>query len=559
MVSNEPNGRQYSGPVPLKDGMNVYLDPVALEDSQLSGASDVILRGGVMEARSGLSQVTAFTSAYGAVNYPIWCAYPFVTDQGTRILLVSTGNYVLTYYASTWTNIFTWPTATTSNPTDVCSGVDESVTGMGGAVFFADGINELHYWNQLAGVPASTLVKVTASSDYVAGPVTLAPRYCCMFQGRLVLGHVTESGTAHVNRTRMSAVNNFFNFNTALGAQVVDHADSPGEITGVASDEASVYVLKSDSIIIGHDDGTGALMFPTQLKTGCVSGRTFKAISPYTKVFLGPDNVYALTGGTVEAIGDAIKRDLFATGDFSFPRYFHAGVDREKCLYRLWVPDVTDSDRLSVCYTYNWIDKGWTKEKFKQSISCMGAIDFTAGNTIGSLGLGGTGTLAYWGGFGTKIGDWGSFIATPQPMLGYQYNAASYRLGNITRDTAISNYDPSAPTATTVKAQIVSKDFRLNPNGYATLYGVNVTAQAPVTHVVTVSVSTDRGVSWAVTQSKTLATGATPKFMRFQFSQYGVLHRIKVDALPTRLAANFTSPLKLLDMELSWVRRNPLR
>ena len=359
--------RQYAGPFTLAGGLRQNVDAIDLKPNEASYSLNWQHRAGKLSPRTVLRTLSGFTSVTNRTA-PFNGAGYFEFDNGNRYVAavnhVSGTGRIWVGSGGTWSKISTDADMTaggTSNPWDICFGVDTAM-GAHGTAFFANGANEVMFWD------ATNCHKLSSSAGYVGPGGPYVAKYCCIFEGRLVLANMIESGTTHILRARVSKVNNFNAFDTTDGAQVVDHGDTPGAITGVKVMGNRLLVLKEDSIVVGQStqDATTPIVYPLRINTGCLIGSSFQNITPWLGVFLGPDNVYVLTQGDVKPVGDPIKTDLFSRLDYSRLNEVCSHTERAKGLYRLFIPPKNETG--TYAYVYNFIDQLWFMEYWSTGV-----------------------------------------------------------------------------------------------------------------------------------------------------------------------------------------------
>lgn len=536
--------RQNVGMTPIAGSVRTDVDSLFIANSESPDSMNFLHHRGRLTPRPGLKEYASWSSVSATHRQYAWTGlFSMRFEYGTAYLCAANAKRFYTWDGATRTDrtgslSFS---GTDQNPWDMCYGIDGSTLSPEGAVFAANGADDLLVWRSASGSAAASVTRLTYYTSYAGGPVQMSPRYCTMFNGRLVIGHITESGTTHATRTRASKVNSFLTFDTAGGAQVVDHADTPGDITGLASDDSFLYVLKSDAIILGQDTGS-TITFGNAIRVGCLSGRSFQSITPFVKVFLGQDNVYTLSGGNAQPIGGPIQRDLFSNLNYTRTRQIVAHTEYGKSLYRLWIP-VSGSDYATRCYVYNWNENVWFTENYPTEIHSSETVIFGTGTTIGSL----TGTI---GSYNNQIGDWGQGGSAPTVVVGTKYGSSDYRL----HYTSAVSYD-DATERLSINPYRQSKDFRLNPDGYATVYQVTLTYSSSTSSVVTVSISTDRGNTWE-SLTKTL-DAANNRQMSFHFVSTGIYHRVRIATQPVTGAES--NPIEFHSAELGFANRRPAR
>ena len=540
--------RIYVGPLPIAEGLNTSRDPLLISDGEASLLRNFEVNEGTLNNRKGLTEYASFSSTVASGNRDkAWNGLDKVEfEDGTRFIVTANSEKLFNYDGSAWNDLVPATTVPANGgdllPWDICFGLDADGFGNNGTVFFCNGADPIYYWDPDEATPVDDLI---AHASYSGGPTSkFYARYCVVYGGRLVVGYTSEGATPDVYsfRTRASAINNFLEFDTTAGAQAVDHGDTPGEITGLAVQTGQLYVLKRDAIIIGQETGdpNAPLVYPTLLKTGCLSGRTFQAVSPLDSIFLGEDNVYAIRGGDVRPVGDPIRRELFKNLNYSRLRQAFAFVDKSKGFYYLAVP-TAEEDYASTLYVYNWNDGAWFKEKYDVPLHSATFEDLGSATTIADL----TSALSTYS--STAIGDWGAGINAPQLLVGSR-QSSDHRIYTRSNDNVdiIDDFRP----------EWYSKDFRPNPEGESELksvivyyQGSNISSSQGV-----ISVSTDRGKTYSDAQTSNMSNTGTRMIFNMRVS--GLYHRIKFQL---RVPKAGVDDIKIQLVELAFTVRQELR
>lgn len=502
--------------------MNSYADAEDLDPQVAAYSLNWTHTGNNLQIRPSLAAYGSFTTGVTTANRAnvFNGLYNVKFDDGTQRLMILSSAKLYAHTGSTYTDHTA--SAITSgndlNPWVCCFGIDSDGFGGTGTFFAANGSNEIIYLNLSDTNDAYPLTSPSASFSYSGGPTAMAPRYCTVFNGRLILGHIHEDGVTHGTRTRASAVNNFLEFDTTAGAQVVDHADTPGDVTGVAHHAGQLLIFKEFAVIVGIDTGDSdtPLIYPTQLRVGCLAGSSFQPVDPWHSIFLGRDNFHILSPEGSEPIGTPIRDEVFPNLNFNRLRQIVSHADYTNGIYRCAFPE-TGADYATLCAAYNWIERRWWIEDWPTQIHAASYVDFGGGTLIDNL----TSTIDSYS--STLISDWGPNTQTPVSLFTTAYASGSdYRLHQFSSrsyDVASTNLD--------ISTRRDSLDMRLNPEGYATLRLVAVSYSCTTASRIRISVSTDKGVSWP--RSVTINASAGDHLLAVaKFRATGRLHRVRI-------------------------------
>lgn len=519
----EESDRSIIGPFILAGGVNIFADSMVIGDSESPFSIDFNHVGGRLLQRPGSSEFQSFsTSIISTLGHRANRWTGLFTQQyafGSKILcFVSAGRFYV-WDGTTATDVTNAliTSASDTSPWELASGID-SVVCAEGVVFVTNGSNALLYLDAVGGVISSTLSILTSHPNWSGPSAPFAPRYITVFNGRLVCGHMSEGGTVYAQRTRISAPNSFVNFDTTKGAQVVDHADTSGEIVGLNYHANDLLILKSDAIIRGQETGNprSPIAYPVRYSIGCLANRSFQHISASTSIFLGQDNFYLFSGGEPSPIGDKIKRDLFKNLNYANLRQIVGGVDHANNIYRCWVPvESSGTVYATRAYCYNWLEQTWWVEDWPIEIhSYLHATSLGAAVTIGSL----TGTI---GSYTNPIGDWAGASDEPVSIIGTKYSSTDFRIFEF--DSSLSD-QVSSPNFIIPEWQ--SKDFNLSQGSISTVLSVIVYYSSDVDTTISVGISTDRGVTFSdLTQT---AIAGSNKYLVFNFEVTGRTHRFRL-------------------------------
>lgn len=535
-----PLGRIDGDLLPLGGSVVLNRDAVLLEPNESPASLNFITQDGRILIRPALVEYADFSTDISTAGDRAnrWTGLQvFEFEYQTPHILIAAAADIFSYNGSSWTDrtAAALTTGDDLDPWETTYGIDGATVAPEGAVFLGNGDNECLYWSSASGTPAATVAALTAHISY-SGPASLAPRYLAVFGGRLIMAWIKESGDVHQYRVRWSDVNNFLEFDTTAGAGTTDLADTSGEITGVVSREGQLLILKSDAISVGVNTGA-TIDFPAVVKRGCLAHRSFQEPRPGSGFFLSEDNVYLLEGLNPEPIGNAIAKNLLQNLNYNRRRHIVGEIDLQRTLYRLHVP-IGSSDEATRCYTYNWRDGEWSIEEYPTAVHAAGRVAFGAATTIGDL----SGTI---GSYTNVIGDWSGGVQQPKRILSTTAGSGDYRVhveSGLATDEGGSEIQPMRE----------SKDYKLNPGGYAELRAVTLYYSSDVPVDATMSVSTDRGASFSGDVTKTLGSGDNKRVV-FTFQSTGLFHRFR---LRTALASGQTTNPAIFSLgQMSWINR----
>lgn len=561
-----PVKRTHVGPIAIAGGVRLNVDPVQLESNRAAFSEDWVHRRGKLTLRPGLTEHRSFSGTVGATERQHrWNGLHRIQfDDGSDYLCALNQTDFFTDDGSNWVDRTGTSAAITSGgdtfPWDITFGIDDAGTnGFGGTgtVFATNGSNRVIYWNPSDNADAYLLdsPRGAATFSYSGGPAsTFIAKYCAVYNGRLILAHNIEDGTTHELRMRASAVNEFLQFDTTANAQVVDHAETPGAIVGLKAYAGRLYILKEDSIIVGHEpsQSTGTLIYPTQLPQGVLSGRGWAQITPFDAIFPSTDNIHRIRGTGIEPIGDDITQDFFDTIDLSKRDLIVAEADPPRQVYRLWVVEKGE-DYPKLAYCFNWAEGLWWKERWTTEIHSATVVDFGGGTTIADL----TSAIST---YTNTIAEWGSTASTAKVVVGTVYDPASTPDDNRIHEFADQCFDEAANNGTEMNVDIVpqwrSKLFRLSSDGFATLYSVIVHYTSTVDTNLTVAVSTNKGDSFDTSIEQSASSGVNKRLI-FNLRTTGLFHQLQIgSSAPQGCTSN---PIEIHTVEAVFMPRRPVR
>lgn len=489
----------------LSGGLNTIPPSTHIGDDESPALNNWDIRTGRLRLRRGTTVQTTLSSNASTVTG----LKALTFEDSTRTLVAATYSHLYAWAGSTVTVLATATLIGGSSTATDPWAIEMSLN----TAFASNGASPILYWT---GTGSAAILH--SAVGYV-GPVYLGARYLLGFAGRIVAGHVKTTTTTYSQRLRWCADSDYLDWDSTAGtgAGSADLADTPGEITGLARLGDLMVVLKEDAIVLARESGdvNAPITFPTYLRVGCLTGRSVQAIDPSTILFLGPDNVYMLSGGQTQGIADKIAPELFTDLNYAALRRTQSWVEPERSFYCLALP-YASQDWPTVVWVYNWLEQKWFKRTYGTAISAVtDRSSFSSATTIDSLT-----TSIDSSAYSSRTID--SFIQLAgAPYVYAGMGTSLYRLN-------LGSTDPSSATITN---KWESKDLRINPDGYSVLQGVHLVYTSPESIQLTLEVSTDRGISFPLSFSRTAAAG-TYQRLTFLPRSYGIHHRIRFSVQP---------------------------
>ncbi len=336
-----------------------------------------------------------------------------------------------------------------------------------------NGVDQIRTWasGDEFGAITGTLGTGTISTSRVAAS----------FVDTLHLMNNTENSNPIPQRDRFGDTAEIDDWITGV-AGFVDSIDTPGGILAATLLGPYLVAYKEDGIVVFQYNGNAS---PVVDKTSRVTGNQFfatKAIASANNVdyFLTRDNV-RMFAGLYEAppIGDPIRDELLSTFDFSKLNEAHAFV--QPGYHRIWfvIPHTdTNADTATKFYTYDYLEKTWTKGEFADYITSSGTFEGGSTTTWAQL----TGTWA------AQVGAWSDFPAESQDkivLLGDK-DGNTYQMSDI-----VFSYNDTA-----IDAEWETKDFALTPDYMERAMRAARVSFVARGDVISLSYSVDSGVTW---------------------------------------------------------------
>lgn len=516
-----------SGPIGLAGGIRTDIDPMFIETEEACNGSNFVHRNGVLAFRPCLVEYNSFSSN-GLTRTNLYNSSKEIKfENADKKLFFCSGLKIYSYNGASWVDHSTAAIGTGGDgfPWDICYGVDDSsIGGFGGTgtAFFTNGQNEVIYINPTNS--ASTFKLTVPNAPFVySGPSNLKAKFCTVFDGALFLAHTNETGIK-TTRLRRSKTNNFLEFNTANGARVYDLADTSGAIVGIWKLGKVLYIPKEDTIVCGQNS-SGTMIFPLYLDVGVLSGRSFQLLNENIGIFLGRDNIYALTGPTNPTpIGDQIVRDIIKDVNglnYSALERIVSHFDFLNKIYRIFIP-IGNNTTATKCYAYDYTYKRWWIEEYEYGITCAANTTIGVTVTIGSL----VGTIGSYS--SVTIGSWSQTEGKYQAIVGTNYTTNDNRLATYGEGVVDLHLNGNI-----LQAYIEGKDNRLC-SGECDLDGVILYYSSKYSFSVEVGVSVDQGGSYDATNTFTVPP-SDGGWIKLRFGIHGLFHRIRIRIIPTTL------------------------
>lgn len=360
----------------------------------------------------------------------------------------------------------------------------ETYTGADSLRFSIVNTQTVAAWSQ--GVDNIRQYDGTSYSDLITVGQNHAARTLLAFADRIVSIRPFYGGIDHATQIRWSVNGNVNDWlNTGSGVlEIVETSQDP--LTGgfVLGDRA--YLAKERELIELIWTGTGSPVFGTQPRIrgmGVLASNSI-ALAEQVAFWLGPDDVYMWDGSTLTAIGDRIYNTIDPLIDYNALDQIQGAVWTPDSLYLLVVPPYL--------FVYDYRRDIWYQD------------DTSSFEAIGIFGVGTNFTADIDHSDFIVIGDSsGQTVRLDQSLTDY--------LGN-----PIDSYF--------VTRDYTAEELVRGGQGFqVSLWNINslreVRFQAPAGNVVEVGVSTDRGVTYQVTNVTVNANGVGVAWFQIPFSQ----------------------------------------
>lgn len=508
------------GPVALSGGLNRAQSSVLIKDSECTSCSNFRMRLGVLNIRDAITnEVTVLGSPGGILNG----VHRYLKEDGSDFIVFLNSSGMWAYDGGSVYNLDSGgagyiSSGNDSTPWDAAVVLDTFLA--------CNGLNQVVYWEGNTAVDGKGLTSHPSFNSYDGTSTTqIIGKYLASFAGRLFVGHTTEGGNTKATRVRWSAPTTYWEWEAANGAGAVDLADTPGPVVGLLSSAESLIVFKEDAIILATETGDPnvPIAFPTYLSPGCIAGKSVQEIAPGVVLFLGLDNVYMLAQQVPRPIGTNIWPDLISTLDYSARERVVSFVRPQETMYYLGIPQNGETFP-STFFVYNWAEDLWYRNVYPYEI--YGSARFTPApaSSIDSD----TRTIDTVTDIIDTVGAQDE--QPPRTVLTCsQDSTKAYRLDLGNNDVGVSDL---------ITGSLDTKDFRLNPEGLATLKELILTISGSGNIQIKISVSTDFGTTWPVSTVQTIdMTKSSFRSVRFWLTATGVYHRLRLETLPSNQEA----------------------
>ncbi len=286
-------------------------------------------------------------------------------------------------------------------------------------------------------------------------------------------------------------------------AGFIDSYDTPGGILAATLLGPYLVAYKTDGIILFQYNGNAS---PVMDRDARVTGNQFfayKAIASANNIdyFLTRENVRIFAGlHDAPAIGDPIRDELFSLLDFSKKLECFAFV--QPGYHRIWfVIPHTEGTTTTKFYTYDYIEKTWTKGEFADYITCAGFYEGGGSLTIDQA----SGTIdAQIGTIDDQTSEGTDRVVLLGDKGGYTYQLS---------ETDYSYHD------TAIDAEWQSKDFSLAPDYMERAMRFGRLSYVARGNQLSVSYSVDSGANWTeIITDQTLTTDRAEYNIALNFS-----------------------------------------
>lgn len=354
---------------------------------------NMVIEQDYLKARPGLDDTYPILGTNIAIYHLDW--FPDLT--GTTYLMAvgrHTGTGALSFYyynsgGGTWSNI----TGAVSI-TGVTSNIPHSCNFKGYWFFVDGGAGDLVGWSGTGN----------CSFIYNLDPDLSPhkkPKVVFSYASHLFLCNIyDEAGTTRIPyRIDWSDFMLYDTWNGGVGAGSSKYQDLLTEsdpiITGYATKDL-VAIFKPTKIYASTATSAPTYFEFRKLQTdkGCIAPRTLKYFKD-ALLFLGDDNIYALTGTQVQEVGNNITyrmKQMFSASNLSLSM---ALLDREKSQYHLFLPKIGTDDPLTF-FTLDLRSGAWTESEIANPLMIpTSTVENRTGNWATSLLVGSEDTFIY--------------------------------------------------------------------------------------------------------------------------------------------------------------------
>ena len=342
-------------------------------------------------------------------------------------------------------------------------------------LILTNGVDAPYKWNGSA-------VEFTALTGTLDTGTLTTSKVTASYKDTLGFLNNTENSLVVPQRFRFGDTAEEDDWTTGV-AGFIDCYDTAGGILAATILGPYLVIYKTDGIVLLEYNAAATPVFD---KTPRITGSQFfatKAITSANNIdyYLARDNVYAFSGlHEAQKIGDPIRDELLASLDFSKKSECFGYIQAGKHRITFVVPAKAVST-YTYWYTYDFMEKTWSKGKWADYITCAGNYEGGAVLTWGQLKTVGTLWSAMTGAWGDLVQEKEDKTILLGDSAGYVYQLA---------DT-LNNYDDAA-----IDAEWHTKDFALSPDYMARSMRYGKVSFVAYGDRVSVSYSTDEGNTW---------------------------------------------------------------
>lgn len=455
-------------------GINQEYPPSMIADEETPRAKNVRVRGGVLFKRRGYSTLTSASIASGPV---ILDGFDRLSGATTAMLATCGGLY--RYTGSAWSQIKSGLTGAVDGYHSACV--------MNDTWIYTNGVDHVQKWTGTGN--ASDL---GGGTDYQTPAYHLC-RVVSAFSDRLHLYGTNEDGTSLPFRVRWGELGKIDEFNESQGGGYYDMEGDPTGIQGAVLLGAWNAIYCGQSIWLETYVGGSVVNAFTRVipNTGTRAPRTIVDLGN-EHIFMGADDIYRFDGARVTPIGARIRDDLYKSVARSHHIRCHAALNRDENLYYLYVPYASGDGSITRAYVYDYQQDRWTIDDASY-ITAAASVAMGTRKTIDELPHLPIDQMPH-----ERIDALGG-------TAGREYRLFANSSGYIFQD----DFQTANDNGVAVDGDWESKDFFLDSDyidDYKRVQEILIEASGDA---VTVSYSTDHGVSWTEATEHTLASEYT--------------------------------------------------
>lgn len=360
-------------PVPL-GGLNFAMSENLLDHLYCRDMMNMIIEDGLISVRGGYEQIAAgFPS-----SFPVMEGLEYGDTGGTLHTIFLTTRKMVRYTSS--------PTWTATSTLDLTGDDDNAIFAapVGGLstenLYITNGVDAIKVWTGSGNWANLTTTGIT----------NLRAKCLIGYKGHLVVGNVTENGTAIPYRIRWSTAGNPTTWNTVTaGFQnlIEDEANSkvmcfhPFGPVLVAYKEHAIYTLTYQ--------GDPNYFVPRMVVSdrGAISP---KAVAPFGDAHLvvTQDNIHVFDGAgfIIPSPGDRIKKDFFDNLNWEQRHKIFCRAFPNK--YQVWIIYPTGASTTNnAAYCWNYRENTWTKHDFADTVYSLIHLNSSFGSPLSVLGI----------------------------------------------------------------------------------------------------------------------------------------------------------------------------